>query len=174
MFGVTTLDIVRASTFVGQVKKVSPIETKVPVIGGHSGATIIPVLSALGLEFDAAERDALVNRIQFGGDEVVKAKNGAGSATLSMAFAGARFVDSLLQATVLKKTGITECTFINTNVAAGLDFFATIVELGPEGVAKAHPLPTLNEYEQKLFAAAVPELKASIQKGIEFVAKASL
>jgi malate dehydrogenase len=26
-----------------------------------------------------------VNRIQFGGDEVVKAKDGAGSATLSMA-----------------------------------------------------------------------------------------
>lgn len=28
--------------------------------------------------------------IQFGGDEVVKAKDGAGSATLSMAFAGFR------------------------------------------------------------------------------------
>lgn len=30
--------------------------------------------------------------IQFGGDEVVKAKDGAGSATLSMAFAGFRYV----------------------------------------------------------------------------------
>jgi malate dehydrogenase len=29
---------------------------------------------------------AVVNRIQFGGDEVVKAKDGAGSATLSMAY----------------------------------------------------------------------------------------
>ena len=28
--------------------------------------------------------------VQFGGDEVVKAKDGAGSATLSMAFAGYR------------------------------------------------------------------------------------
>jgi malate dehydrogenase len=33
------------------------------------------------------------NRIQFGGDEVVKAKDGAGSATLSMAMAGARFAE---------------------------------------------------------------------------------
>ncbi len=32
---------------------------------------------------------ALTHRIQFGGDEVVKAKDGLGSATLSMAFAGA-------------------------------------------------------------------------------------
>lgn len=30
--------------------------------------------------------------VQFGGDEVVKAKDGAGSATLSMAFAGFRCV----------------------------------------------------------------------------------
>ena len=36
--------------------------------------------------------EALVNRVQFGGDEVVKAKDGAGSATLSMAYAGYRYV----------------------------------------------------------------------------------
>lgn len=30
--------------------------------------------------------------VQFGGDEVVKAKDGAGSATLSMAYAGFRYV----------------------------------------------------------------------------------
>jgi len=173
IFGITTLDIVRAATFVGQVKNVSPVEVKVPVIGGHSGATIIPVLSALDYSFGDAERDALVQRIQFGGDEVVKAKDGAGSATLSMAFAGARFVDSLLQASVLQKKGVTECTFINTNVADGLEFFSTIVELGVNGVEKAHPLPNLSDYEKKLYAAAVPELKASIEKGIDFV-KASL
>lgn len=168
------MDIVRASTFVGTVKNVSPLDVQVPVIGGHSGATIIPVLSALSHTFSDAERDALVQRIQFGGDEVVKAKNGAGSATLSMAFAGARFVDSLLQASVLKKTGITECTYINTNIVDGLEFFSTIVELGVSGVEKVHPLPVLNDYEKKLYAAAVPELKSSIEKGIDFVAKASL
>jgi malate dehydrogenase len=174
IFGVTTLDIVRASTFVGQVKHVSPVDTKVPVIGGHSGATIVPILSALSLSFDQQEREALVKRIQYGGDEVVQAKNGAGSATLSMAFAGARFVNSLLEASVLKKKGVTECTFIQTNVAEGVEFFSTIVELGVDGVQTAHPLPQLDEHEQKLFAACVPELKASIQKGVEFVAKASL
>lgn len=45
LFGVTTLDVVRASTFVGQVKNVSPEEVKVHVIGGHSGVTIMPLLS---------------------------------------------------------------------------------------------------------------------------------
>ncbi len=41
--------------------------------------------------------EKLVHRIQFGGDEVVKAKDGAGSATLSMAYAGAKFTDALLR-----------------------------------------------------------------------------
>ena len=34
--------------------------------------------------------------VQFGGDEVVQAKDGAGSATLSMAFAGFRYSLTLL------------------------------------------------------------------------------
>lgn len=106
----------------------------------------------------------------------MKAKNGAGSATLSMAFAGARFVNALLEASVLKKSGVSECTYIKTDVASadGLEYISTVVELGVDGVAKAHPLPPLSDYEKKLYAAAVPELKASIQKGVEFVAKASL
>ncbi|KAI8901166.1 lactate/malate dehydrogenase [Globomyces pollinis-pini] len=174
LFGVTTLDLVRASTFVSEIKGKSPLETHVNVIGGHSGATIIPILSSLGLSFTDAERDTLVQRIQFGGDEVVKAKNGAGSATLSMAFAGARFVNSLLEASVLKKSGVTECTYIDTDVAEGLSFFSTVVELGVNGVENARPLPPLSEHEQKLYAAAVPDLQNSIKKGIEFVAKASL
>lgn len=91
-----------------------------------------------------------------------------------MAYAGARFVDSLLQASVLKKTGIVECTYIKSDVAEGLDYFSTQVELGPDGVKTIHPIPALSAYEKSLYEAAVPELKASIQKGIEFVTKASL
>jgi malate dehydrogenase len=40
LFGVTTLDIVRSSTFVSQLKGGDPREIVVPVIGGHSGATV--------------------------------------------------------------------------------------------------------------------------------------
>lgn len=62
-----------------------------PVIGGHSGASIVPLLSqnAEGKKIVEAGGEvlaALIKRIQFGGDEVVKAKDGAGSATLSMAY----------------------------------------------------------------------------------------
>lgn len=170
IFGVTTLDIVRASTFVSAVKGTNPETTAVEVIGGHSGATIIPILSGLKTTFTNEQRDALVKRIQFGGDEVVQAKNGTGSATLSMAQAGARFAASILEATVGKATGVTECAYVHSDAAPGCEWFSTTVELGPEGVQKIHPIPALDENEKKLYEACVKELKGSIQKGKDFAA----
>lgn len=96
LFGVTTLDIVRAETFVAEIAgKSNPQELTVPVVGGHSGETILPLFSQVtpSVTIPDDKYDALVNRVQFGGDEVVKAKDGAGSATLSMAYAGYRYVE---------------------------------------------------------------------------------
>ena len=45
VIGVTMLDIVRANTFVAEAMGVSPLTIDVPVIGGHSGNTILPLLS---------------------------------------------------------------------------------------------------------------------------------
>ena len=45
LFGVTTLDVVRASTFVSDIKGTDATKVKVHVIGGHSGVTIMPLLS---------------------------------------------------------------------------------------------------------------------------------
>ena len=101
LFGVTTLDVTRASTFLSGIAGSVPADTNVPVVGGHSGVTIVPLLSQAkqGSAVQAGEQyEKLVHRIQFGGDEVVKAKDGAGSATLSMAYAAARFSNSLLKA----------------------------------------------------------------------------
>jgi malate dehydrogenase len=108
LFGVTTLDVVRAARFLSEVDgTATPDECPVTVVGGHSGVTIVPLLSQTqgesciytirveidhlvlagkSLSPDSEKWKALVNRIQFGGDEVVKAKDGAGSATLSMAY----------------------------------------------------------------------------------------
>ena len=107
-----------------------------------------------------------MNRVQFGGDEVVKAKDGAGSATLSMAMAGARFAESLLKAAQGQK-GVVEPTFVDSHLYKdqGIDFFASKVELGPEGVEAIHPVGKVSEYEQKLVDAALVDLKKNIQKG---------
>lgn len=83
MFGVTTLDVVRAQTFVAEARgdvSAAPNVT-VPVVGGHSGVTIVPLLSQsrppLPSNTSQEDLEKLTTRIQFGGDEVVKAKDGA-------------------------------------------------------------------------------------------------
>lgn len=45
VFGVSTLDIVRANKFVADMKGLDVSTVNVPVVGGHSGVTILPVLS---------------------------------------------------------------------------------------------------------------------------------
>jgi malate dehydrogenase len=63
------------------------------------------------------ERIALIKRIQFGGDEVVKAKDGAGSATLSMAWAAAKFTDAILRAQNGER-GVIIPTFVESDIYA--------------------------------------------------------
>ena len=98
----------------------------------------------------------MVNRIQFGGDEVVKAKDGAGSATLSMAMAGARFAESLLKA-AQGQTGVIEPTFVDSPLYKdqGVEFFASNVELGPDGVQKINPVGKLTQHEEQLLQACL-------------------
>ena len=95
LFGVTTLDVVRAETFVAEIiGEKNPQSLNIPVIGGHSGETIVPLFSQAKPAVNIPEDKLadLIKRVQFGGDEVVKAKDGLGSATLSMAYAGYRYV----------------------------------------------------------------------------------
>ena len=85
--------------------------------------------------------EALTTRIQFGGDEVVKAKDGAGSATLSMAYAGAEFAAKVIDALSGKK-GLVSPSYVHLDadkeggaalkkeIGKQLDYFSTNVEIG--------------------------------------------
>ncbi|KAL3677757.1 hypothetical protein R1sor_020713 [Riccia sorocarpa] len=169
LFGVTTLDVVRANTFVAEVVGVDPKGVNVPVYGGHAGVTILPILSQVSppFSFTAEEVDYLTNRIQNGGTEVVEAKAGSGSATLSMAYAAAKFAESLLRA-LKGESGIIECAYVASEVTE-LPFFATKVRLGRNGIDEIFPLGPLNEYERQGLAKLKAELKESIEKGVQFV-----
>merc|ERR1712000_88422 len=164
LFGVTTLDVVRAETFVAEiVGEKTPSSLTIPVVG-HSGETIVPLFSQAGVSIPADKLEALVNRVQFGGDEVVKAKDGAGSATLSMAYAGFRFAEAVLKGLAGEKN-IIEPSFVylpgvpgGEAIAkeTGCDFFSVPIQLGTSGVEKAiNPLSNINDAEKTLLKACV-------------------
>lgn len=168
LFGVTTLDVVRANTFVAENQNLDIRKLNVPVLGGHAGKTILPLLSQVpGAKFSQKDKEELTRRIQFGGDEVVTAKAGGGSATLSMAYAGALFADWVLRGLNGEKN-LVACSYVESNVVPGLSYFAQPVELGVNGIEKLRALPEMDEFEKKGLEAAIPELKDSIAKGIAF------
>lgn len=164
--GVTTLDICRANTFIGEAKNVDPQTLDIPVIGGHAGKTILPLLSHTEFEFSDAERAALTHRIQFGGDEVVQAKAGAGSATLSMAYAGFLFAENVLRAA--KGEDITMCAFVEQGGSPS--FFSTPCKFGPQGVTAITDRKdmAMNDFEKAALEAMLPELTSQVEKGFDF------
>jgi malate dehydrogenase len=166
LFGVTTLDVLRASRFVSELKNSDPADENITIVGGHSGVTIVPLFSQSNHP-DVSGSEDLLKRIQFGGDEVVKAKAGAGSATLSIAMAGARFTDSLLRA-IHGEKGIVECTFVDSPLYKdqGIEYFASNVELGPDGVEKILEIGKIDKHEQKLLDVSFPDLKKNIARGL--------
>jgi malate dehydrogenase len=166
LFGITTLDVIRSNTFVAQTVGKSTGEVNVNVIGGHSGVTILPLLSSIpGVELSQADIEALTPRIQEAGTEVVEAKAGAGSATLSMAQAAARFTLSLVAA--LNGETVTECCYVQVGDDT-TSFHAQPVVLGKDGVDSIPQVPTLSDYEQKLLEELRAILDGNISKGIEF------
>lgn len=170
LFGITTLDIIRSSTFVAEVNGVNPEDVSVPVIGGHSGITILPLLSQSGFDFDEASASAMTSRIQNAGTEVVEAKAGGGSATLSMGQAAAKFGLSLVRA-LNGEEGVIECTYVEGS-GDRARFFAQPVLLGKNGVDKILGFGDLSAFEEKTLNAALETLRSDIKIGEEFVSQA--
>ena len=134
-----------------------------PVIGGHSGITILPLLSQSGCEFTEEETAALTKRIQNAGTEVVEAKAGGGSATLSMGYAGARFCLSLVRA-LKGEDNVVECSYIE-GPGEKARFFAQPVLLGKNGVEKILSYGDLTDFETTKLDGALDKLKGDISSG---------
>lgn len=169
LFGVTTLDVIRSETFVAEAKGLNVDDVNVDVIGGHSGVTILPLLSQIeGVEFSDEEIAALTTRIQNAGTEVVEAKAGGGSATLSMGQAAARFGLSLVAA-LNGEDNVVECTYVEVEEDK---FFAQPVRLGKNGVEEILSYGEVSAFEQKALDDMAATLAGDIVKGLEFTPKA--
>ncbi|EER35162.1 malate dehydrogenase, mitochondrial precursor [Candida tropicalis MYA-3404] len=190
LFGVTTLDSVRAETFLGELTNTDPtkLKGKISVIGGHSGDTIVPLVGYDPSVRLLSDKDytSFVHRVQFGGDEVVQAKNGAGSATLSMAYAGYRFAEYVISSVTggpspsgkipdssyIYLPGVPGGKEFSEKYLGGVEFFSVPVVLS-QGEIRSFINPfeelTVTPAEKKLVEVALKGLQSSIKQGTEFV-----
>jgi len=172
--GITTLDVVRANKFVGQKTGVDPEDISVPVVGGHAGVTILPLFSQdkHAKTIPESEIPALDKHVQDAGTDVVNAKNGKGSATLSMAYAGSRLGKAVLAG--LNGTPTTECAYVMSSVMPGFSYFTSKVTFGKDGVEKVHPVGKLNKYEETRMAEAKDALAKEIKSGVDYAKENNL
>ncbi len=167
LFGITTLDTIRAEEFIAHRKGLKAEDLCVNVIGGHSGTTILPLLSQVqGIEFSTQDISDLTDRIQNAGTEVVLAKAGGGSATLSMAQAACLFCVNLIKA-LSGKQGIVQNAYVDGGNKAAT-FFSQPLLLGLNGVEHVLPEGSLSDFEQQKKQAMLETLNADIALGIEF------
>ena len=168
LFGISTLDVIRSNTFVAELKGKNPAEVEVPVIGGHSGVTILPLLSQIpGVTFSEQEVADLTKRIQNAGTEVVEAKAGGGSATLSMGQAAARFGLSLVRA-LQGESNVVECSYVEGD-GKYARFFAQPILLGKDGVVERKDIGKLSAFEQQALENMLDVLHKDIELGEQFV-----
>jgi len=171
--GVTTLDTVRANKFVGELTGKNPNYIRVPVIGGHAGETILPLFSQdkIAKTIPAEKIPDLDKHVQNAGTDVVEAKNGKGSATLSMAYAGWKLGKAVLGG--LAGLRRIECAYCKSDVT-DLPYFAQKVAFGENGISKVLPLGDLNEYEKTRLEVVKTQLKAEIETGMKYAEGTSL
>ena len=131
VFGINTLDSVRSRTFVAELKGLNVEDVTVYSVGGHSGHTILPLLSQTtpAVTFTQEEVEALTFKIQNAANVVIDLKAGSGSSTLSIAYATYHFVSRLIEA-MNGKEGIVETAYVKSDVVPDVPYLATPVQLG--------------------------------------------
>jgi len=98
----------------------------------------------------------------------VNAKGGKGSATLSMAYAGAKFGNAVLCGLAGEDT--TECAYVMRDASEGaaLPYLASKVTFGKEGVKKVHGMGSLNAHETERWEECLTALKGEIEAGVSY------
>lgn len=176
VFGVTTLDVTRAGTFAAEFSKSDKLSMDVPVIGGHAGITIIPLISQQPRVNMTPEQNLeYVNHVQKAWKEVQDAKEGKGTATMSTADATEKFVNFLMES-MDGHEGLEDYAYVRTDVvkiegqSEHPRYFATKIAVNKDGVKRVDPLPwtKMNQLEKELVIKAIVELKHEIKKGEDF------
>ncbi|XP_053975893.1 malate dehydrogenase, mitochondrial-like [Hylaeus volcanicus] len=167
VFGVISLDCLRANTFAAEAIGIEPECVTVPVIGGSCSKTCIPIFSQAKpcnkISLDEARR--LTNAVRTTDEEIAKANKDKDTPSFAMAFGAARFCVSLCKA-LRHQRGVVECAYARSCVIPEITYLAAPLELGPDGIQRHLGIPPLKDYECKLLAAAVPVLKRDISLGV--------
>ncbi|XP_022122158.2 malate dehydrogenase, mitochondrial-like [Pieris rapae] len=170
LLGCVELNCVRANTILADFLRVPPESVRVPVIGGATPTTMVPVLSAAVHPcVMSQEQIECVTSCIMSGNEAVCAAKGCKAATacLSGAFAIARTTVNVVKG-LQGDSNVVQCAYVDSlgTCAPDCQYFASDVVLGPSGIAKNLGVPELTKFENCLLCNCLPYVRNEICRAI--------
>jgi len=168
VLGITSLDSVRACKFVIEATGAPADRVNVPVVGGHAGRAAVPLFSqdAAAASLSLDRQKEIDTHLQHAGAEVVQAKQGKGSSTLSAAYAASLFGKAVLRGLAGRRGS--ECAFVKSDLSE-LSYFASPVTFGRTGIERVPQLPNnLSAFEQERLNEATGLLRTEVEAGLEY------
>jgi malate dehydrogenase len=161
------LDSSRFRTFIAMELGVSPRDVSAYVLGGHTDATMVPVVSQArvgGIPLESLlpkdKIEAIVKRTMNGGAELVELYK-TGSAFLAPSVGTMAMVESVL----MDEKRLMPCSvLLNGEYGVNGTFCGTMIKIGAGGAEQVFEVPVSPEEKEKIVAAAksTAELVASI------------
>ncbi|XP_043481348.1 malate dehydrogenase, mitochondrial-like [Leptopilina heterotoma] len=167
LFGVTTINSIRANTMTADILGVDPECVVVPIIGGNCPKTCVPLFSSAKPcnSFTHEEIGKLTHGVRNADQDFQqKYPEVENSLHLMEGYAAARFCMSLCKA-LRDQTEVVECAYVRSCVIPEVTYFASPLRLGPCGIQMHLGVPPLSDSECKLLEVAVPELREAIKIG---------
>ncbi|KAJ8725120.1 hypothetical protein PYW07_016078 [Mythimna separata] len=163
LFGITGLDALHAQALFAAQNNLNPEACYVPVIGGHSDKTLIPLLSQStpASDFDTKMSQDFTIKFRRFDEELLKANRGC-SPTTSVAYSALLFTRCILNA--LDGQPAKVHAFIENN-DFGTAYFGGLVHLDSEGVKDMQIYSSLTQYELQLLELCLDELRRDALKG---------
>eukprot|EP00917_Polyrhabdina_sp_WS-2016_P009789 GHVP01021513.1.p1 GENE.GHVP01021513.1~~GHVP01021513.1.p1 ORF type:complete len:328 (+),score=65.14 GHVP01021513.1:160-1143(+) len=166
VFGICTLDCIRARIIIGERLGRDPNEVNVEVIGGHSDSTMLPILSSIpGISLNEEEmceiKEEVINCVY----KVANAKDNKATASLSMAYAIRMFLNSFMHQEMGKEGEIPLIGYIKDRE---FGFISRRFTLSKDGYPVPKELPSMNQCEEKEFEKIKEALKKEHQAASEW------
>lgn len=165
VFGVTQIDAARARAYAARALEVSCRNLYVPVIGGHSDETVIPLFSYITpAEYvvDPCQADSLTNLVRKSGTEIIFQKQGSESAVLGVAWSINEFCNILIDAISGSEV---EATCYTANPYFGTRFFAGPTTIGPYGIIRQCKKMKFSDLESFLVESSAPYINRDVSLG---------
>ncbi|CAK1551916.1 unnamed protein product [Leptosia nina] len=163
LFGITSVDTMRAQTLYASENNLNPEECFVPVICGHSDKTMVPLLSQATPKCTTDEKKVhdYVNKFRKCEDLVMNPKP-RWSPTLSVAYAAYIFTQAVLNALDGRQVYVSALV---ENNDFGTSFFAGIMNVTENGYGEMKRYGNLMNIECLLLEQSIEQLRKDVALG---------